>query len=309
MSERTNTDAESKIKQKSRFLQSQYVSFKEYYLPYISVFLAGLAKRGELVFSMDGSTVGRNCMCLMISVKYKQRAIPVVWMVVEGKKGHLPETLHIELLQRLAEFVPSGCRCVLLGDGEFDGCRLQEDLQKLNWEYVLRTSSNMLISTDDDELFKIRELHPGNQKQMFLEDVKFSNKCFGPVNVLVWHEPKHKDPIYLVTNMDHAPQACKYYKWRFLIETLFSDQKSRGFNIHKSHISCPQRLERLLIAVCIAYILVVLTGVKCIRSKNIAKVHRKDRCDLSLFTLGIRYLDFLIINRLYFNFYSFLNII
>jgi hypothetical protein len=34
----------------------------------------------------------------------------------------------------------------------------------------------------------------------------------------------------------------------------FADQKSRGFHIHKSHIADPQRLSRLLIAACLAYI-------------------------------------------------------
>ena len=62
-------------------------------------------------------------------------------------------------------------------------------------------------------------------------------------------------------------------------------------------MSSPQRLERLLIATCIAYVWIILMGIKCVDSRDMAKVHRKDRCDLSMFTLGIRYLKFLINNR------------
>jgi len=47
------------------------------------------------------------------------------------------------------------------------------------------------------------------------------------------------------------------YQKRFRIETFFSDQKSRGFHIHKSHISDPRRLSRLLIAACVAYLWIV----------------------------------------------------
>src|SRR2546430_11909093 len=54
-----------------------------------------------------------------------------------------------------------------------------------------------------------------------------------------------------------------YYKKRFRIETFFSDQKSRGFNIHKSHLTDPQRLSRLLIASCLAYIWLVYLGALC----------------------------------------------
>lgn len=302
-----NTDAESKVKQKSRFLQNVHVTFDAFYLPYITPFLKGLSNRSELVFSMDGSTIGRGCMCLMISVKYKKRAIPVVWLVVKGKKGHLPEALHVELLERLAKFVPKECRCVLLGDGEFDGTDLQSLLDQLKWEYALRTGANIIISTDCPEQFKLRELDPGEEELLWIEDVKFSAKRFGPVNIVVWHCRKYKDPIYLVTNMDHAPQACRYYKWRFLIETLFSDQKSRGFHIQKSHIGSPERLERLLIATCIAYIWIVLMGVQCLQSDNLSKVHRKDRCDLSMFTLGLRFINFLINNRIPLQFETFVS--
>jgi len=52
--------------------------------------------------------------------------------------------------------------------------------------------------------------------------------------------------------MEAAEEAWRYYQKRFRIETFFSDQQSRGFHIHKSHISDPQRLSRLLIAACLA---------------------------------------------------------
>jgi hypothetical protein len=63
--------------------------------------------------------------------------------------------------------------------------------------------------------------------------------------------------------MDAAEEACRYDQKRFRIETFFSDQKSRGFHIHKSHISDPQRLSRLLIAACLAYIWIVYLGSVC----------------------------------------------
>jgi hypothetical protein len=46
--------------------------------------------------------------------------------------------------------------------------------------------------------------------------------------------------------------ALAAYRKRAHIETFFSDQKSRGFHIHKSHLRDPARLSRLLIAACLA---------------------------------------------------------
>jgi hypothetical protein len=81
------------------------------------------------------------------------------------------------------------------------------------------------------------------------------------------------------------------YQKRFRIETFFSDQKSRGFHIHQSHISDPQRLSRLLIAACLAYIWIVYLGSLGETEGWRELIHRKKRCDLSLLQLGLRILE------------------
>ena len=75
------------------------------------------------------------------------------------------------------------------------------------------------------------------------------------------------------------------------IETFFSDQKSRGFYIHKSRLTDPQRLSRLLIASCLAYIWIVYLGSLCEKDGWRSIIHRNKRCDLSLFQLGLRLLE------------------
>ncbi len=87
-----------------------------------------------------------------------------------------------------------------------------------------------------------------------MPDVVFGREAYGPVLVIAWWQEGYADPLYLVTNMDCVDEACYWYGYRFRIETFFSDQKSRGFNLHKSHLSDPQRLARFLIASCLAYI-------------------------------------------------------
>src|SRR5712692_6461035 len=71
----------------------------------------------------------------------------------------------------------------------------------------------------------------------------------------------------------------------------FSDQKSRGFHLHTSHLADPQRLSRLFIAACLAYIWIVYLGSICMKEGWISIMHRSDRCDLSLFQLGLRLLS------------------
>ena len=211
-----------------------------------------------LVLVMDGSVVGRGCVALMIHVLYKGRALPLAWRVRQGPKGHCPEELHIALVALLRACLPEGTQVVLLGDGEFAGTTLQETLNDAGWGYVCRTAQST-VATWDGETFRLDTLgacsKPGTL--IALQEVKITRDAYGPVMVLSGWAKGYHEPLYLVSNMDAAEAACRYYQKRFRIETFFSDQKSRGFHIHKSHIADPQRLSRLLIAACLAYIWII----------------------------------------------------
>ena len=50
--------------------------FQRWMLP-IAQTLVTLLARLPLLFIIDGSTVGRGCMCLMLSVVYYRRALPL----------------------------------------------------------------------------------------------------------------------------------------------------------------------------------------------------------------------------------------
>jgi hypothetical protein len=49
-------------------------------------------------------------------------------------------------------------------------------------------------------------------------------------------------------------------------------------------------VARLLIVACLAYLWVVYLGVRALHDDWLKRLHRQDRCDLSLFQLGLRLL-------------------
>ena len=242
---------------------------------------------------MEGSVVGRGGAALMIHVLDKGRALPLAWRVRQGPKGHFPEALHIAIIELMRELIPEGTPVVFLGDGEFDGTTLQETLNEAGWCYACRTALST-VATWEGTTFRLDTLgacsKPGTL--IALKEVKFTRDAYGPVMVLSCWAKGYHEPLYLVSNMDAAEEACRYYQKRFRIETFFSDQKSRGFHLHKSHISDPQRLSRLVIAACLAYIWIVYLGSVCERDGWISIIHRRKRCDLSLFQLGMRLLEY-----------------
>jgi hypothetical protein len=257
--------------------------------------LAGLAQR-PLVLVIDGSTVGRGCMAVMVGVVYQRRVLPLAWLVYKGKKGHASSERHRELLALLQPWIPAGSTVILLGDGEYDTCEMLTWVSThTTWFFVTRTAASILVSTSPGVWFALStwKLQPADLR-IAARALFTQSKAAGPYLVLGCWDARYEDPLYLVTNLSDPHEAIYWYAKRFRIETFFSDQKSRGFHIHKSHLSDPTRLARLLIAACFAYLWIIYLGVTVLKSQQTDLIDRHDRCDLSLFQMGLRWLSHLL---------------
>jgi hypothetical protein len=282
----------SREKRFVRWLHNERIDYATYYLPFAQELLASLSEH-TVVLVMDGSEVGRHCLTLMLSVVYQQRALPLVWLVVQGSKGHFPEDSHLSLLEQVQPLLPANADVIFLGDGEFDGVALQTTLTAYGWEYVCRTAKNIVVEEDGAE-YALADLEVEPGERLSLPAVTLRQHHYGPLHAIAWWQCGYQEPIYLLTNLELVAEACYWYRRRCKIETFFSDQKSRGFHLHKSHLSDPTRLTRLMIAACLAYIWIIYLGILALQEEWRKFVHRTDRCDLSLFQLGLRLLDHLL---------------
>jgi hypothetical protein len=293
VAKKTPTDAKvtSRETQLIRWYKNAQVTYARYMLPVLEPLLTGLADQ-TFTIVLDGSAMGRHCVTLMVSLVYQKRAIPLLWCVIEGNKGHFPAETHVALLQELQTLLPAGASVVVLGDGEFDSVALQTFLsQDAHWDYVCRTAKSTQVCVDG-AWQRLGDSDVWRGSCLPLYDVLFTEQAYGPVLVILWWERQYAEPIYLVTNLDTLEEACRWYRRRMRIETFFSDQKTRGFHLDKSHIRDPQRLARLLIAACLAYIWIIYLGRLCQVEGWQPLIHRADRCDLSLFQLGLDLLDY-----------------
>jgi hypothetical protein len=285
---------DSRTKQFSRWVNNDAITFDLYFLPFLASGLAGLAVGQPLVLVMDGSVVARGCVTLMVSVLYGGRALPLAWLVIEGAKGHFPAETPVTLLREVRTYLPGGARVILLGDGEFDSPELQAEATGYGWDYVCRTAKNILISTDGETWSSLEDLGVRRGSRVCCKGVRFTKQAYGPVMVIAWWGRAYTEPIYLVSNLTHVQEACDWYRKRARIETFFSDQKSRGFQVDRSHVSDPARVTRLMMAACLAYLWVIYLGIVAHDDDWVAYIHPRQRCDLSLFQWGLRLLDYLL---------------
>jgi len=292
-----SSEIPSETKEKSiemrmrRWVKEEQIDVEAVYMPFARQILEALSHL-PLVLVMDGSQVGRGCMVLMVGVLYQKRALPIAGLVYKGKKGHASAERHMQALEKVVPLLPEGSQVVLLGDAEYDTTAMIAWIEKNTaWQYVLRTAPQIYVQADQKHQ-PLRD-YPLAQGQLFhLHQVGFTKTSAVTLNVIGWWASRYAEPIFLVTNLPNAYQACRYYRQRFRIETFFSDQKSRGFHIHKSHLSDPARLSRMLIAACLAYIWIICQGLQVLAQNRRALIDRTERIDKSLFRLGLDWLKY-----------------
>jgi hypothetical protein len=186
---------DSRVKRWSRWLDNDAILEEVYFLPYAEMLLHHLAFE-TLVLVMDGSGVGRGCCALMMHVIYQGRALPLAWRVRQCPKGHFPEDLHIAVVELVRGLIPEGTKVVFLGDGEFDGIKLQETMNEAGWWYACRTSHGN-TATWEDETFHVEELgaclKPG--RLIELKAVALSRAAYGPVMLLCCWAKGYQEPL------------------------------------------------------------------------------------------------------------------
>jgi hypothetical protein len=277
-----------------RFVNNNKIEATIFFLPFVECILAALSQT-RLVFSMDTTQNGGNCITLLLSVSYKSRALPLCWLSFKGKKGHSSQAIQLELIQMVDTYLPPGCQAIFLGDGEFDGSEVVAWLEtQAHWHYVCRTAKDTKIYYQGQWLaLQDRPLKPG--QEAFFPHVLFTEQNqVGPINIMAVWNVKKKEHWFFVTDFETLAEGKRWYKKRFTIETLFSDVKSRGFALEKSHVKTPERADRLLLAVAIAYLFIVFWGAESILTGDFKKIVRTDRFEHSLFRLGLKYITHLL---------------
>src|SRR5713101_8042723 len=159
---------------------------------------------------MDGRVVGRDCTALMIHVISKGRALPLAWRVRQGPKGHCPEDLHIAMVELMREVIPAGAKVVFLGDGECDGTALQATLHEAGWASVCRTALST-TATWEGTTFRLDTVGAWSKPGTLIawQEVQLTRDASGPVMVLSCCAKGYHEPLYVVSNMDAAEEACR----------------------------------------------------------------------------------------------------
>lgn len=246
--DRPTDSAEARYNYVERFLKNPLVKHSVVMCAYGKDLLARLALHQHTpVLMIDQSKVNDTLEVLMISVRLRKRAVPLLWMTKETKGG-IGFQEQKKLLDTVYEWLPEGCIPMLAGDRFYGTADLVQWCQNHKWRYRLRLKGNLCIYQNQGEDKTLEELKAQGMKN--IERARFHSGMITHVGIL--HEVGHKEPWFIA--MDSIPNEYKTrdYGLRWGIENMFSDFKSRGFSLMQTHIRFADRLERLILILSIA---------------------------------------------------------
>ncbi len=232
----------------------------------ISAFVPGK----YLTVALDWTTLPGNIQCLMASVPYAGRAIPLLWVTTTYRAFKDSQNrIEERLISSLKTIVPEEKRIILVARAS-----LVNFLIKLNILFVLRVKADVIVTTKEGKKINLRKLKIKVGRIKWFEVISYrADGKVEKVNLAVTlAEPKpgeKEDSWILVTNLRKAETAIQNYKLRFDIEEWFRDLKTE-LGINDLQTKNLDRVRRLVLVSALSYGLLMLVGTV---TKRLSKLH------------------------------------
>jgi hypothetical protein len=293
----------STVRRLSRFLASSAVDVRSWYRSTARAWLVAQAQQvGEIRLIVDGTKIGFGYQLLMVSLAYRHRAVPIAWAWVRHVRGHSSAAKQIVLLKYVRSLILQNTPVFLVGDSEFGSIAVLQELKQWHWFFFLRQKGNTGLWLDERTGWqRLDHLVTKAGQSAWCPNGYLTQSDLFPVSVLIHWQKGEKEPWCLATNLPDAALTLRYYHRRMWIEEMFADFKKHGFDLESTMLRNSPRLSRLTLAVAFLYVWLLSVGSRTIRSGLRHFVDRKDRRDLSLFQIGLRYIDRRLLHSLSFS--------
>jgi hypothetical protein len=229
---------------------------------------------------------------LALRLVYRERAIPLAWTCY--RPGAAPAAFPIligRLIAEVAALLPPGTRVVLLTDRGLSWPSTIDRCRQHGWSFLCRVQGQTRLRTPDGGCGPIRDRAPRPGTRWAGRGHAFLKAGWRAVNVVAVWRRGDVEPWLLVTDLDPTWVRCSQYRHRMDEELSFRDDKTAGFDWDASRVRDPTHMDRLLLVLQLAACFVLAQGLFVLRQGFRSVLDRSDRPTLSLFSLGLRWLD------------------
>lgn len=240
-----------------RWLKNRLIDVMKVMKPFVVEIIKTMGSNGQIVvLSFDQTQINDKFQCIMISVRMGGRAVPLLWKVVQTK-GPIGFDDQEPLIRALAEMIPSDVRILFAADRFYGTSALISLVQSFGWSYRIRLKNNLILLHEGGELVTGELLKLG-LKSVINAQLSNSNVT---TNIGVLCEEGYDDPWIIAMECNPSDAKVLDYSMRWCCEPLYSDFKSRGFNISHTQLKSEDRIERMLLILAIATYWCVSTGM------------------------------------------------
>jgi len=256
----------------SRLLGNALIDTDKVMAPFAREVLARAGADGRtLVLIIDQSQINTEHQMVMVSLRVGARALPLAWRV-RKTQGAIGFGEQRAALDRVAALLPAGVRPVLMGDRFYGSPALITWCREQGWDWRLRLKQDLLVFEDGGETTLAECLSRGEH---LLRAVELTEQR-ALTNVAMVHEAGHPEPWIIALSQTPSAHRAFDYGLRWGIEALFSDFKTRGFDLETSQIERTDRLDRLVLVLALALHWAVSTGM-CDAVENRTPAEKKVR--------------------------------
>ncbi len=242
--------------------------------------------RKKLLVIVDWVEI-RSFPCLVLAARLQGRAVPLLWNVCRDSDLYRSRNnLEYGLLHLLRSMVPLSTQVVVLADRGFGRAEMARECQKLKFDFLIRVRPDVYVQ-HEQYTGKLMDLPIRRGTQKLYRNISYRKSQPVTAHVAVLWRPEEDEPWFLLTSLPRLQPAklTRVFARRMSIEEYFRDSKSlrNGFALRLTLIQEPRRLERLLLILAMAYVLLVAIGLACsrrYRSGQWCSNNRSGQCSL-----------------------------
>ena len=250
----------------------------------------------KVILVFDPTPLTTRATVLILGMVHGYRVLPLAWRIVPQQDGEWAVSqndLMGDLMQEVQAVLPTDCAVTLVVDRQIGGTAILDACAEIGWHVVARIkaprsqpvywrSGPTAAPQPIWDLITGPGQHWGGMGQLY------PSRGWRAVGLTIWWDRDQDDPWVLISDRPGGQARAHEYRRRARCEATYQDCKSRGFQLEATRLSTLERIDRLLLAMHLAYWWAIRLGLDVIRHGERRRYDRRDRRDLSVMRLGLR---------------------
>jgi hypothetical protein len=169
----------------------------------------------------------------------------------------------------------------------FQSVRLLRWLARHQWHFVIRQAGHTQVRWAGQDWIKLNTLPLVAGQTRVVGWVRLTEQYNAGWFWLILHwETGEEEPWFLVASQPGRYRLIRGYRLRMWVEEMYGDMKGHGFDLEATHLDDVDRLTRLVLAVCLAFVWLITFGAWVVKRGLRYLVDHKSRRDKSYFRIG-----------------------